>query len=884
MKKGLSLLLAASVAFSAFSATAFAATPQTAEEKYEALVEAGIFEGFPDGEAHLEDPMTRAQAAKIVALVLGLDLNEDAASVYTDLADAKWAAGFIGAATEAGILNGRGNGIFDPSANVSVQELAKIMVEALDIEVDATATVEGADEWAQAYVAAAVAAKLIPAQDDYTAPASRTILVEASYSAYTTVPQTGDLKISSIAQSGVKSITVNFNKAVTEAEKANLKFDVKFGLVPYTVTAKYSDDNKSVVLSNSFNFPSGDYTVTVGSFEAQTIKIEQEKVSKVEIGATQLQNTTGQKIQAKAYNQFGEEVASPGLTISVFGPSFSASTDTVDLSSLKVDDSVVVTVSHPATGLSTSKTFKLVAASTITSMTFGPVAPKANKQWITTGETDLKVAYTLVDQYGNNVKLPASTSAVANGTASVIGDVYFYTNNENIVNPDNFTVNADGELLLDAGNTAGTAVITAVNNKSGASTFFSVEVKAASKLKGFTISHPGVLVAANEDVKMPFVATDSFDQPIVGKDIRTYTAAPSQVTFTSSNPSVTIASHSFDATTGDLKMKFAGHGSTTIYAWVGGLIASSVTLEVKEEAFPVKVTATSAATKIAQGAEVELKKGNLTVVDTYGRTIDYTTKGYNIKLAVKDNTTNVVTVSNSTYKVTAVGEGSKTIVVSLVNASNVDVANSAFEYTTEVVKTSAVVSYELAAVADLYRGTADGAFANAAAAGDYAKALELTGKDASGNKVAINASTIVTALTSSDLNVVGTDLATLKVFGKKKGTSTVAVWQGATKLAEVAINVSDAASVAASAKFKEATYTLSGAVGATLDLDPATSQLEVKDQYGVVIANNGVWASSDTSKATVDQNGVVTKVAAGEVTISFVTANGVVASTKVVVE
>src|SRR5690606_6293086 len=80
MKKGLSLLLAASVAFSAFSATAFAAAPQTAREKYEALVEAGIFEGFPDGQAHLDQNMTRAQAAKIVAMVLGLDQNAGAAS------------------------------------------------------------------------------------------------------------------------------------------------------------------------------------------------------------------------------------------------------------------------------------------------------------------------------------------------------------------------------------------------------------------------------------------------------------------------------------------------------------------------------------------------------------------------------------------------------------------------------------------------------------------------------------------------------------------------------------------------------------------------------------------------------------------------------------
>ena len=155
----------------------------TAEEKYQRLVEQGIFEGFPDGQAHLDQNTTRAQAAKIVTLILGLDPNALASGKYTDLAAAEWAAGYIGAITAAGIMQGKGDGIFDPSANVTKEQLATIMVRALNLEVseagdDFTGNVS---DWAKNYVNTALKAGLISPSDDYTQPVTRELLVEASY-------------------------------------------------------------------------------------------------------------------------------------------------------------------------------------------------------------------------------------------------------------------------------------------------------------------------------------------------------------------------------------------------------------------------------------------------------------------------------------------------------------------------------------------------------------------------------------------------------------------------------------------------------------------------------------------------------------------------------
>src|SRR5690606_10792919 len=92
----------------------------TAEEKYQALVEKGIFDGFEDGSAGLDSFVSRAQVTKFIALILGLEPDFQSAGIYADLEGAEWAAGYIGAATAAGILTGKGNGVFDPLGTITI--------------------------------------------------------------------------------------------------------------------------------------------------------------------------------------------------------------------------------------------------------------------------------------------------------------------------------------------------------------------------------------------------------------------------------------------------------------------------------------------------------------------------------------------------------------------------------------------------------------------------------------------------------------------------------------------------------------------------------------------------------------------------------------------
>lgn len=872
MKKFLSVALSTAMAFSMFANVAFGAE-LTTQEKFEALKAKGVLNGI-NGESALEQTLTRAQFAKALTTLLGLT-STTTGSAFTDVKATHWAAPSINAAAEAKLVQGVGAGKFAPNQVLTVGAVAKVLTLALKIDAGVKAT----DTWevqAKAYIAAAVKAGLITeAQStDYKGTANRGVLVDAMYTAWSAGQK---LIVTTIAQTGAKKITVTFNQAVTDADKKDLTFEVKNGFVPYNVSAKYAEDNKSVVLESSFPYPAADYTVTVKGFEAKTVKVEAAKVTKLEIGAANLQKTSSQDLKIKALDQFGEEVTSAvsDANISVYngtkGFTYTVAAGKVDLlEALKVaaiDDTVIVTATHPTTGLSATKTFKVVAESSATAITLGAVTPLKDKTRISVSESAFVLPYTLVDQYGNKITLP--TTKVVSGNDASFGDLKFTTSNNAIVSPaGSFAVDADGKLTFNTLATAGTVVITAINTKTGAAASVAVKVEASPSVKTYQLSHPGVLIAESEGVKFPYASTDTFDAQILAKDFSA--ANQAAVNLTSSNPAVTVAK-AYNSK-GELTLTFTGTGTTTVYAWVNGAIASQVNIEVKAASAPVKVTGLKdLQTLFANGGSVTAELKNLNVVDTYGRAVTTLPAGYDFVIVKKDVAANKVTIAGKVVAGSA-NDGSETLIVKLQNAG-VDVANSSYEFTATVVKAEAVVSYSLATIPTLYANKAT-AFASAAAAGSYAKDVTLIGKTTDGKEVAIAQGGIITSITTSNDAVVVVEGT--KVFAKTAGTATVAAWKGATKLAEQVITTTDAVPVATTVEFsKEEEETTT-----TIDVG---ALLTVKDQYGVALPKTGTWTSSDNAKATVVA-GVVTKVAVGEVTISFVTANGIAKTIKVTIK
>lgn len=111
-------------------------------EAVTALSSLGVIQGYSDGGFHPEDTLTRAEAAKIIALIMngGRDFvvgtRETVTSNFTDT-QGLWAEYYIDYCDSLGIISGRGDGSFDPNGLVTGLELCKMALASLGYDPDA---------------------------------------------------------------------------------------------------------------------------------------------------------------------------------------------------------------------------------------------------------------------------------------------------------------------------------------------------------------------------------------------------------------------------------------------------------------------------------------------------------------------------------------------------------------------------------------------------------------------------------------------------------------------------------------------------------------------------------------------------------------------------
>ncbi|WP_060207158.1 S-layer homology domain-containing protein [Sporosarcina koreensis] len=117
-------------------AASFTDVPKShwAYEPIDAISDLGIINGYPDGTYKLNQPVTRAQAAKIVALATKTKPTQNFTPDFNDVTPAHGAYDHIRALTERGIFN---NGeSFNPNASLTRGQMAKIITLAYNITVD----------------------------------------------------------------------------------------------------------------------------------------------------------------------------------------------------------------------------------------------------------------------------------------------------------------------------------------------------------------------------------------------------------------------------------------------------------------------------------------------------------------------------------------------------------------------------------------------------------------------------------------------------------------------------------------------------------------------------------------------------------------------------
>ncbi|MFZ4451752.1 S-layer homology domain-containing protein [Salibacterium aidingense] len=120
-----------------------------ASESIQRLADQGIINGYPDGTYGPGEEINRGQVAELLVNAFDLDVDQDAESSFEDLNDESYYTPFAEAVNEAGYITGRENDtVFAAGMDLSREQMATILVRAFELEAkeDSDATVGDLDE------------------------------------------------------------------------------------------------------------------------------------------------------------------------------------------------------------------------------------------------------------------------------------------------------------------------------------------------------------------------------------------------------------------------------------------------------------------------------------------------------------------------------------------------------------------------------------------------------------------------------------------------------------------------------------------------------------------------------------------------------------------
>ncbi len=125
-----------------------------AEKAIYSLVDMGVINGYPDKTFKPNNPVTRAEFAKMITLMSGRYVEKDKAtytSKFTDVPATSWEYPYVSAALKFGFITGRSEYIFDPASNITRGDLCLIIyryIKSINSEFKAKSTVVFADSQA----------------------------------------------------------------------------------------------------------------------------------------------------------------------------------------------------------------------------------------------------------------------------------------------------------------------------------------------------------------------------------------------------------------------------------------------------------------------------------------------------------------------------------------------------------------------------------------------------------------------------------------------------------------------------------------------------------------------------------------------------------------
>ncbi|EJQ74023.1 MULTISPECIES: S-layer homology domain-containing protein [Bacillus] len=260
------------------------------------LVAKKAIEGKPDGTFAPAEAIDRASAAKIMAITLGLEVKDGAKPTFKDAQDS-WAAKYIAAVEQAGVIQGDETGKFNPNNQINRASMATMIVKAykLDSKVSGELETKFPDlipHWGKDAANILVALDITNGTGNGWEPEKAVTRAEAAKFIAKTDKDFGKeaVTVESAKAVTTQKVEVKFSKAVEKLTKEDVKVANKANNDKVLVKdVKLSDDKKTATVELYSNLAAkqtytvdvnkvGKTEVAVGSLEAKTIEMADQTV------------------------------------------------------------------------------------------------------------------------------------------------------------------------------------------------------------------------------------------------------------------------------------------------------------------------------------------------------------------------------------------------------------------------------------------------------------------------------------------------------------------------------------------------------------------------------------------------------------------------------
>ncbi|MEY2370946.1 S-layer homology domain-containing protein [Lysinibacillus capsici] len=431
-----------------------------AKEAVQFLTDKGYIQGDEKGNFNPAGTLTRAEAAEILSKAL--DLKATGTEDFSDVSENDWFYNAV-LATSPELFDGMGNGKFEPKAQLTREQAAKVIVQGYQLtgkaDLSQFADASEASKWAVSYLETAVENGVINGKGSLLAPQDKISREEFATMVKRTIDAVQEVTPAVEAVKGLnaKELEVKFNTAVDAKDAA---ITTKYAVEGVAITnAVVSEDGMTVILTTDKEVKLTNGKVTVKPIKTKAdAKVLTEEFNKL-ITFADTTPVSVNSVEAKgttAVITFDEPVQSEG-TISLNGTELSKDRYTLSGKKLTI------------TGLTAEQSYKvdIVGATDFANNIANPIAVnftvlKADvdnsKPTVSTAVNGTEITFDFSEELmKQNLNADAETKEYAKVT---VGSTVFYLTDADIKDTEDKTV-----FTIDAKSALGTATFINTNIK-----------------------------------------------------------------------------------------------------------------------------------------------------------------------------------------------------------------------------------------------------------------------------------------------------------------------------------------------------------------------------------------------------------------------------------